>query len=132
MPTWNYVSVLCAGDVRQLETDELVKQLDDLSEFFEMQLLPKPVWMPAKMEDGKFETMLCAIVGFKMRVTSLRGTTKLHQNISPDIRKKVIATRDILEDNSIASAMANLEGYTHIIMKWLAQYLQHRFRRSCA
>jgi len=106
VPTWNYLSVECAGDVSRLDTDGLVKQLDGLSEFFETQLLPKPIWTRTKMKDGKFEAMLGAITGFKMRVTNLQGTTKLNQNKSPDARNKVIAA---LKDNKVAAAMGNLE-----------------------
>jgi len=106
VPTWNYLSVECEGDVRELNVDELVKQLDDLSEQSERMLLPKPIWTRSKMQEGKFEAMLRAIVGFEMSVENLQGTTKLNQNKSADARKKVVVA---LKDNPIASAMKNLD-----------------------
>jgi transcriptional regulator len=105
VPTWNYQSVEAEGKVRRLDEAELTRLLDDLSDHFERCLLPKPVWTRAKMTPGKFESMLGAIVGFEMRVTDLRGTSKLNQNKPPAARDNVITA---LGDHPIARAMKNL------------------------
>jgi len=106
VPTWNYLSVECAGPVRKLNTDELVKQLDGLSEHFERGLLPKPIWTRAKMKDGKFDAMLRAITGFEMRIEDLQGTTKINQNKPEKTRKKVA---EKLKNNPISNAIKNLD-----------------------
>jgi transcriptional regulator len=80
VPTWNYLAVEAEGPLRRLDENELADLLDELSALHEARLAPKPAWTRAKMTTGRFEAMLKAIIGFEMKVTSLRGTRKLGQN----------------------------------------------------
>lgn len=82
VPTWNYCSVEAHGFVAALNTDELIAQLDALSEQEEARLLPKPLWTRQKMSAGQFEAMLRGIVGGRLTVERLTGTFKLSQNKS--------------------------------------------------
>lgn len=91
VPTWNYVAVEAEGVLRQLSTDELALQLDDLSEEQERRLAPKTPWTRAKMTPGVFEKLLRVIVGYEMIVQELRGTRKLSQNKPATDRNAVAA-----------------------------------------
>jgi transcriptional regulator len=86
VPTWNYVAVEVEGVVTPLEEAALVAQVDRLSETFEAQLAPKPVWTRSKMTPGRFEAMLGAIRGYELEPSSWRGTRKLGQNKKPGER----------------------------------------------
>ena len=79
--------------------------LDDLSAQEEARLAPKPPWTRHKMSPGRFETMTRAIVGARMRVERLEGTTKLSQNKDEADRAGVIAA---LGDHPIARRMREL------------------------
>ena len=102
VPTWNYVSVEAEGPVAALDGAGLVALLDDLSTQEEARLAPKPAWTRAKMSPGKFEQMSRAIVGARMRVERLEGTTKLSQNKDDADRAGVIAA---LGDHPVARRM---------------------------
>ena len=102
VPTWNYVSVEAEGPVAALDEAGLVALLDDLSTQEEARLAPKPAWTRAKMSPGKFEQMSRAIVGARMRVERLEGTTKLSQNKDDADRAGVIAA---LGDHPVARRM---------------------------
>lgn len=80
VPTWNYVATEAEGIVRQLSDEELVAHLDTLSDEQEARLSPKPAWTRDKMPPGRFDTMVKAIVGFRLAVMTWRGTAKLSQN----------------------------------------------------
>lgn len=80
VPTWNYVAVEAEGPVSTLDEAGLVALLDALSAQAEARLTPKPPWTRDKMSPGRFEAMLGAITGFRLRVRRLEGTFKLSQN----------------------------------------------------
>ncbi len=80
VPTWNYLSVEAEGSVAVLNEDELIAQLDSLSQQEEVRLLPKPLWTRHKMAPGKFEALLRGIIGGRLFVDRLEGTFKLSQN----------------------------------------------------
>lgn len=80
VPTWNYLSVEAEGSVAVLNEDELIAQLDSLSQQEEARLAPKPLWTRHKMTSGKFEAMLRGIIGGRLFVDRLEGTFKLSQN----------------------------------------------------
>jgi transcriptional regulator len=82
VPTWNYLSVEAEGSVAVLNEDELIAQLDSLSQQEEVRLLPKPLWTRHKMAPGKFEALLRGIIGGRLFVDRLEGTFKLSQNKS--------------------------------------------------
>ena len=85
VPTWNYRAVEVAGTVRRLSRAELVTQLDSLSALHEARACEN--WTRAKMEPARFEAMLGAIIGFALEQTDWRGTWKMSQNKSADVRE---------------------------------------------
>ena len=105
VPTWNYLSVEAHGTLGPMTEPELVTLLDDLSAVEETRLAPKPVWTRDKMSPGRFEAMLGGIVGARLTVSKLQGTTKLSQNKTAEDRAGVIAA---LGDHPIARRMADL------------------------
>jgi transcriptional regulator len=105
VPTWNYLSVEVEGPVETLDQAGLVALLDDLSAQEEARFAPKSPWTRAKMSPGRFEALTRAIVGARLTVQRLQGTTKLGQNKSVDERAGVIAA---LGDHPIASLMRDL------------------------
>jgi transcriptional regulator len=105
VPTWNYVSVEAEGPVAALDDEGLVALLDDLSAQEEARLLPKTPWTRHKMSPGRFEAMTRAIVGARMTVERLEGTTKLSQNKSDADVAGVLAA---LGDHPIGRLMAPL------------------------
>ena len=94
VPTWNYVAVELEGHVTRMSRDELLVQIDALSHANETPLAPKPEWRRDKADPAKIDKMLDAIIGFRLRVTAWRGTTKLGQN-KPEAAR--LAAADALE-----------------------------------
>jgi transcriptional regulator len=80
VPTWHYETVEIQGPARELADSELVELLDCLSEVMEGRYSPEAPWTRAKMEPGKFEAMLRAIVGFEVDPVEMRGTRKFNQH----------------------------------------------------
>lgn len=91
VPTWNYVTVEAGGPVEALDETGLVALLDDLSEQEEARAGIEPPWTRHKMSEGKFERMLRAIIGARMRVERLEGVFKLSQNKTGADRDGVLA-----------------------------------------
>ncbi|HEX8624956.1 MAG TPA: FMN-binding negative transcriptional regulator [Allosphingosinicella sp.] len=89
VPTWSYVAVELEGSVRQLDSEALVRLVDDLSAEQEARLAPKPPWTRAKMSEGRFEGLLKAIGGFEMRVADWRGTAKVDQDKPEEVRNRI-------------------------------------------
>jgi len=110
VPTWNYLSVEAAGPVTRLDTDAARQVIDDLSDFFEAQLAPKPVWKSAKMTPARLEALLRGIVGFELAPTRFEGITKMGQNKPADARSGVVAALDATESGfALAAEMRKLE-----------------------
>jgi transcriptional regulator len=82
--TWHYESVEIEGTARPLAEAELVEFLDLLSETMEARYSPQRPWIRAKMERGKFDAMLQAIIGFELDPSEIRGTRKFNQQKSGD------------------------------------------------
>ncbi len=102
VPTWNYVSCEAEGPVKTMDDLGLTALLDDLSAQEEARLAPKPLWTRAKMSPGRFEAMKRAIIGARLKVERLEGTTKLGQNKSEAERLGVVAA---LGDHPVAALM---------------------------
>lgn len=102
VPTWNYVSVEAEGTVGALGAEALVALLDDLTAREEGRLAPKTPWTRDKMTHGRFEAMQRGIVGARLVVERLEGTTKLSQNKAADDRAGVISA---LGDHPIGRRM---------------------------
>ncbi len=97
VPTWNYVAVELEGPVRLLDSEGLVRLVDDMSAEQEARLAPKPAWTRAKMSEGRFEGLLKAISGFEMEVADWRGTAKVDQDKPDEVRSRIadaLAQRD--------------------------------------
>lgn len=102
VPTWNYVSVEAEGPIVAMDDDGLAALLDDLSAQEEARLAPKPPWTRGKMSPGRFEVLLRGIIGGRLTVERLEGTTKLSQNKDAADQAGVIAA---LGDHPIARLM---------------------------
>jgi transcriptional regulator len=89
VPTWNYVAVELEGPVSPLDSEALVRLVDDLSAGQEARLAPKPAWTRARMSDGRFEALIKAIGGFEMEVTDWRGTAKVDQDKPQAVRDRI-------------------------------------------
>lgn len=108
VPTWNYVSVEMEGPVRVLDREAATRLLDDLSAHHEGPLAPKPPWTRAKLDPAKFEAMLRGITAFEMAIERFAGITKLGQNKSPAMVRRVaaaLAERDDPNAQCVARAM---------------------------
>jgi transcriptional regulator len=106
VPSWNYITVEVEGPVTALDEAGLVALLDDLSAQEEARLLPKPPWTRHNMSPGRFETMTRAIIGGRLAIARLEGTTKLSQNKGEADRAGVVAA---LGDHPIAARMRALK-----------------------
>ena len=105
VPTWNYVAVELEGRVRPLEGDETIQLLDALSAEHEGRLAPKPAWTRDRISHELFEGLLKAITGFEMTVTAWRGTAKVDQDKSADVRARVAAALDARGETPMAEVM---------------------------
>ena len=84
VPTWHYEAVEIEGEARSLDQEALVDLLDRLSERFETLHSSEQPWTRGKMEEGKFEAMTKAIIGFEVDPTEVRGTRKFNQHKAAD------------------------------------------------
>lgn len=80
VPTWHYEAVEISGVARRLSDEQLVVQVDQLSDTMERRYAPEWPWTRDKMEAGKFDAMTKAIVGFEVEPTEVRGTRKFNQH----------------------------------------------------
>ena len=108
VPTWNYQAVEYQGRITPLEREALVAQVDALSDSREARLAPKPVWTRGKMSDGLFEKMLRGIVGFELRISDVRGTSKLGQNKPKAARRGLADALDAQGKAEMAALTRNL------------------------
>jgi transcriptional regulator len=104
VPTWLYQTVHLTGKVRRLTDDELVAQIDALSDKFENWLLPKAPWTSAKMPAARMEALKKGIVGLVMTVEEIEGTLKLNQHKS-DVDHVAIASAMNAQPDEAARAI---------------------------
>ncbi|WP_420568800.1 FMN-binding negative transcriptional regulator [Thalassovita sp.] len=104
-PTWNYIAVHLAGEVRQLPTEQLRSVLDRLSNHFESQLLPKPIWTADKMSEDQRSKLMRQIVPCVLAISDIQGTWKLGQN-KPDNARLAVA--DELPKHGLGMELAQL------------------------
>ena len=110
VPTWHYETVEIEGIARQLSDDDLIALLDQLSERHEAKASPERPWTRAKMDPGKFEAMLRAIVGFELDPSEVRGTRKFNQHKSADDLAATIAGQDGAGRHDIVAAIGEISG----------------------
>lgn len=104
VPTWNYVSVEAEGPAMPLERDATLRLLNEISDHFEGQLAPKPIWKIAKMTPARLEGMLRGIVAFELQPTRFEGVTKLNQNKPAAARAGVIKNLEAIEGSTAIAA----------------------------
>jgi transcriptional regulator len=108
VPTWNYLALELQGAVARMDRDALVAQVEALTAAQEARLSPKPVWTRDKMDEGVFDKMIGAIIGFEMRITAWRGTAKLGQNKPEAAREGAAAALDACGQSAVAHLMRTL------------------------
>ncbi len=82
VPTWLYETVHLSGPARLMRPEGLREHLDQLSETFERQLAPKPIWSADKVAPARREALMKAIVGIEVDIETVEGSAKLNQNKS--------------------------------------------------
>jgi transcriptional regulator len=105
VPTWNYVAVHLTGTAEALPQHDLHGLLDRLSDRFEADLAPKPVWKSTKMTPEAMERMLRQIQPFRLRIETVDGTWKLTQNKVDSAR---LGAADGLERSPLGAETAAL------------------------
>lgn len=80
VPTWNYVAVHLAGQAELLPAGDLLGILEKLSDRFEADLAPKPIWKTAKVDPDALSRMMRMIVPVVLKIEAVQGTWKLSQN----------------------------------------------------
>ena len=105
VPTWNYVAAHLIGRLERLPDGDLPAILERLSEQFEQQLAPKPVWKMSKVSDDALAKMLRQIVPFRLHIEAVEGTWKLGQNKPESAR---LAAADALAESPIGQETAAL------------------------
>jgi transcriptional regulator len=86
VPTWNYVAVELEGVLARMEDAETLALLDAIGHEQERRLAPKPEWRLAKVDPAKVDKLLRGIIGFRLDVTTWRGTRKLGQTKPEAVR----------------------------------------------
>lgn len=90
VPTWNYVSVELAGELRATDAAERLEIVTRLSAEHEGRIAGKRPWTPDKMTAAVLAAKLEGIVGISLAIESIRGTRKLSQNKSETARAGVV------------------------------------------
>ena len=105
VPTWHYEAVEIEGPARELSQEELVAQLDALSDLNERRVQPERPWTRAKMEPGKFKAMTRAVIGFEVEPAAVRGTRKFNQHKSAEDLAATVAGQQSAGRDDIARAI---------------------------
>lgn len=108
VPTWNYVAVQLDGVAQLLPQADIGAVLEKLSDRFEADLAPKPIWKMTKMEPEALTRMMRMIVPVEMRLTAIDGTWKLSQNKPEAARLAAADGVGAAEMEPSASALAAL------------------------
>jgi transcriptional regulator len=79
VPTWNFITIQALGSLTLHDDDEWkLAQVSSLTDFNESDTVSP--WRVSDAPSEYIDTMLKAIVGFEIHVTSLEGKWKLSQN----------------------------------------------------
>jgi transcriptional regulator len=106
VPTWNYIVVQARGRLRAIEDAAWLRAfVTRLTNRFEARL-PKP-WQVGDAPPDYIDTMLRAIIGIEIEVTSLVGKWKVSQNRSAADRAGVAAGLSALDSDAQMQAMAD-------------------------
>ncbi|WP_018132000.1 FMN-binding negative transcriptional regulator [Effusibacillus pohliae] len=94
VPTWNYVAVHVYGTFGLVQDKGSLKQiLTDSMRFYEPSLA-----LADRLDEPHLESMMQAIVGFKIRIHKIEGKWKLNQNHSIERQRRVIEALKQTED----------------------------------
>ncbi len=109
VPTWNYVAVHAYGSFELVEeTGQLLEILRRSVQLYEAS---RPAPWVFDESSPHIETMLKAIVGFRIEIDRLEGKWKLSQNQPGHRRQRVIrALKEQTDENSQAIAGLMIEG----------------------
>ena len=105
VPTWNYVAVHISGTLSLLDQSTLPNVIEGLSDHFETQLAPKPVWKMDKVDPDVINKMQRQIVPCRLDIAQVESTWKLGQNKTDAVRH---AAADQLEQSTIGSNTPHL------------------------
>lgn len=105
VPTWNYVAVHISGTLSLLDQSTLPNVIEGLSDHFETQLAPKPVWKMDKVDPDVMTKMQRQIVPCRLDIAQVESTWKLGQNKTDTARH---AAADQLEKSTIGSNTIHL------------------------
>ncbi len=108
VPTWNYVAVHVSGPAELLPQSELRPLLDRLSDRFEADLAPKPIWKSDKMPSEAMERLMRMIVPARLRIEDVDGTWKLAQNKPEEARLAAAAAMEATGFGSEVAALVAL------------------------
>lgn len=109
VPTWNYRAVEIEGVVRPLSFEALGELLDLSSATFEPRVGED--WTMAKLEPGRRDAMMRAIIGFELVPDSIRATDKASQNRTEADARAVVAAMERLGDMAGATAIRRTRGW---------------------
>ncbi len=109
VPTWNYLSVEVEGQIRQLDAEATLVQIDALAARHEAPLAPKPPWTRAKADPAYVDKLLRGIVGYTLTPTVWRGTRKLGQT-KPAAARAAVATALDERGNAPMAALMRAAG----------------------
>ncbi|MEL6738597.1 MAG: FMN-binding negative transcriptional regulator [Pseudomonadota bacterium] len=91
VPTWNYVAYEFEGPVHRMEDAALPDLLARLSAHHEKRIKDGAPWTMDKMDEKALNALLRGVVGFEMKIETVRETVKLSQNKPADERERLIA-----------------------------------------
>ena len=109
VPTWSYVAIELSGRVTPVDTEALVRLLDEMSAEREAALAPRAPWTRAKMTPGRFEGLLKAIEGFEMAIAEWRGTAKYDQDKPAEVRTRLAEALAARGEADMAALVAGRE-----------------------
>lgn len=105
VPTWNYIAIEAAGQMKRLDESGLRQLLVDLSAAEEEKLRPKQPWTIDKIPPEKLAGLLNVIVGFSVVLETLEGKFKLSQDKRREDFEGVVSHLEELGDRAMPVAM---------------------------
>ena len=105
VPTWNYVAVHISGTLTLMDQSTLPNVIEGLSDHFETQLAPKPIWKMDKVDPDVMTKMQRQIVPCRLDIAQVESSWKLGQNKADTARH---AAADQLEKSTIGSNTLHL------------------------
>lgn len=108
VPTWNYVTLELEGKIHQMEREQLVGLLDNLTAQNEAKLAPKEPWQRAKMDANRFDKMVDAIVGFELEILAWRPTVKMGQDKPAAVRNNAADALEAVGRKAVAHLMRGI------------------------